>query len=132
MQQALTHIPDAQTNPAQLHRVNAWLAAQRGDVVDERRELALLVAADPAALTAVDRLAELAAKDGQPARAAELLRGRADIARALARYLKLHDRKQPIRDAVELARLAERLGRHFEARAFLAIANSEEPARSIQ
>jgi hypothetical protein len=33
-----------------------------------------LVAADPAAVTASDRLAELVEKDGQPARAAELLR----------------------------------------------------------
>jgi tetratricopeptide (TPR) repeat protein len=131
VKQALPHIPATEANPTQLHRVNAWLAAQRGDIAAERRELELLVAADPAAVTALDRLAELAEKDRQPARAAELLRERANIEQALARYLKLHDRKQPIRDAVELARLAERLGRRFEARVFLAIANSEEPARWI-
>ena len=72
VQQALTHLPAAESNPAQLHRLNAWLAAQRGDVATERRELELLVAADPADVTALDRLAELAEKDGQPARAAEL------------------------------------------------------------
>jgi thioredoxin-like negative regulator of GroEL len=132
VQQALTHIPATESNPAQVHRVNAWLAAQRGDVADERRELELWVAADPAAVAALDRLAEFAAKDSQPARAAELLRKKADIDRSLARYMKLHERKQPIRDAVKLARLAEQLGRRFEARVFLAIANSEEPARSIR
>lgn len=126
---ALTNIPTAQSNPAQLHRVRAWLAAQLGDVAAERRELELLVEADPAASTAFNRLAELAEKDGQPARAAELLRKKADIDLALTRYLKLHDRKQPIRNAVELARLAGQLGRRFEARVFLAIARSQETTR---
>jgi len=49
--------------------------------------------------------------------------------RLLARYRELHDRNQPFRDAVELARLAEQLGRRFEARAFLTIAILEDPAR---
>ena len=69
----MTHLPAAESNPAQLHRLNAWLAAKRGDVDTERRELERLLAADPADLTALDRLAQLAEKDGQPARAAELL-----------------------------------------------------------
>ncbi len=47
----------------------------------------------------------------------------------LARYRELHDRQQPFRDAVEAARLAEQLGRRFEARAFLTIAIEEEPTR---
>ena len=129
VKQALTHIPATHSNPAQLCRVNAWLAAQQGDVVAERQQLEFLVAADPAEATALDRLAELAAKDGQPVRAAEIQRKKADIGQALARYRKLHDRKQPIRDAVELARLAEQLGRRFEARVLHAIAASEETAR---
>ena len=44
-------------------------------------------------------------------------------------YRKLHDRKQPIRDAKELARLSEQLGRRFEARAFLTIAVADDPGR---
>jgi hypothetical protein len=43
--------------------------------------------------------------------------------------VKLHERGQPIRGAVEMARLAERLGRRFEARAFLIMAISEDPDR---
>jgi tetratricopeptide (TPR) repeat protein len=129
VKQSVTHVAASESNLALLYRVNAWLAAQQGDVAAERRQLELLAAADPAAATALDRLAELAKKDGQPARAAELLRKKADIDRALARYLKLQDRKQPVRDAVELARLAEQLGRRFEARVFRAIATSEETAR---
>jgi enediyne biosynthesis protein E4 len=127
--QALAHVPSTESNPALLCRVNAWLAAQLGDIAAERRELELLVAADPAAVSALDRLADLAKKDGQPARAAELLRQKTDINESLARYMKLYERKQPIRDAVKLARLAEQLGRRFEARVFLAIAKSQEQAR---
>jgi len=129
VQRAMTHLPAMESNPAGLHRLNAWLAAHRGDVATERGELELLVAADPADVTALARLAELAEKEGQRARAAELVRKQADIDRLLGRYRELHDRNQPFRDAVELARLAEQLGRRFEARVFLTIAILEDPAR---
>jgi tetratricopeptide (TPR) repeat protein len=126
--EALKHLSTTESNPAKVHRTTAWLAAHRGDVAAERQELELVVEADPADRTALDRLAALAQKDGQPARAAELLRQKAEVDRALARYIKLHDRKQPLRDAAELARLAKQLGRQFESRAFLVIANSDESA----
>jgi len=129
VKRAMTHLPAMESNPARFHRLNAWLADQRGDVATERRELELLVAADPADVTALARLAELAEKEDQRARAAELVHQKADIDRLLARYRELHDRHQPFRDAVEAARLAEQLGHRFEARAFLTIAMKEEPAR---
>jgi tetratricopeptide (TPR) repeat protein len=129
VQRAMTHLPALETNPAGLYRINAWLAGHRGDVATERRELELLVAADPADVTALGRLAELAEKEDQRARAAGLVNQKADVARLLARYRELHDRQQPFRDAVEAARVAEQLGRRFEARAFLTIAIMEEPAR---
>ena len=106
----MSHLPGNELSAASRHRTNAWLAAQHGDVAAETSELELLLAADPADMTALDRLAELAEKAHQPARAAELVRTKAEIARQLARYQKLNDRNQPIRDAEELARLAEALG----------------------
>jgi enediyne biosynthesis protein E4 len=130
VRQALLHLPAAESTEAQLHRLNAWLCSHRRDVEAERRELERLVAADPADLTALDRLARLTEKGGQPARAAELLRKKAEIERLRARYEKLYDRKQPIRDAVEMAHLAEQLGRVFEARVFLTLAISEDPDRA--
>jgi enediyne biosynthesis protein E4 len=129
VQEALAHLPAAESNPAQLHRLDAWLSSKRGDVETERRELERLLMADPADGAALDRLAQLAEKDGQPARAAELTRKKAEIDRLRTRYEKLYDRKQPIRDSVEMARLAEQLGREFEARAFLTMAISEDPKR---
>jgi enediyne biosynthesis protein E4 len=127
VQQAVTHLPAAESKPAQRHRLNAWLASKRGDVEAERRELKYLLVADPADLTAVDRLAQLAEKDRQPEEAAELRRKKSEISRLQARYEKLYERNQPIRDAMEMARLAERLGREFEARGFLTVAISNDP-----
>jgi tetratricopeptide (TPR) repeat protein len=129
VKQAMTHLPDWESSPVGLHRINAWLAVHEGDVAAERRELELLVGADPADIAAVDRLAELALKEGQHAQAAELIRKKAEVVRLRARYLTLHHRMQPIRDAAELASLAEQLGRRFEARAFLTVALSEDPGR---
>jgi len=130
VQQALAHVPTVESTPAQVHRLNAWLAAKQGDVVTERRELDRLVAADPTDRSALGRLAQLADENGQPARAAELLGQKAEIDRLLARYLELYERKQPIRDAIKMARLAEQLGRRFEARVFLTVAISDEPGRT--
>ena len=126
---AQIHWPDLKSTPAQLHSVNAWLANHRGDFAGERQELEALITVDPSKVTALGRLAELAERDGQPARAAEYRRKQGDVQRLLARSLKLNARKQPFRDAPELARIAEQLGRRFEARAFLTIALSDDPSR---
>ncbi len=127
--EALAHLPAEESTPAQLDRLKAWLSARRGDVASERRELEALVVADPADLKALDRLAQLAEQAGEPARAAELHLEQAEIQRLLARYDKLYDRTQPIRDAVEMAEIAQQLGRTFEAQVFLTLALAEDPER---
>ncbi len=130
VQQALKHLPARDTTPVQVHRVKAWLAAKYGDVDGERSELERLSLADPADMTALDRLAQLADKEGQPAQANNLRRKKAEIEGLRTRYEKLYDRNQPIRDAEEMASLAEQLGRMFETRVFLTVAISEEPERN--
>jgi enediyne biosynthesis protein E4 len=129
VRQAVAHLPSTESTPAQLHRLSAWLYSRRSDVESERRELERLVAVEPGDLTALDQLIRLAKKDGQLNRAAELGLKKAEIQRVRARYEKLYDRKQPIRDAVEMAQLAEQLGRWFEARAFLTLAIPADPKR---
>jgi thioredoxin-like negative regulator of GroEL len=129
VRQALQHLPAEDLTSTQVHRLKAWLAAKRADIAIERQELEHLLAEDPADRTALDRLAQLAERAGQPARAAEPMRKRAEIDRLRARYEKLYDRNQPIRDAEEMASLAEQLGRKFEARVFLTVTISEEPER---
>jgi len=129
VKQAMTHLPATESTPAQVHRLKAWFAANRGDDATERRELERLFEVDPADSKALERLGTLAAKDGQLAQAAALLGKKAEMNRLRARFEKLHNRKQPIRDAVEMAHLAEQLGRRFEARVFITLAISEDPDR---
>ncbi len=128
--QALEHLPADDSAPAQIHKLTAWIARQRGDLESERRALERLIEVDPADFSALDRLAELAEKAGQPERSAELGRQKNEIERLQARYQKLQARNQPTRDAEEMARLATRLGLGFEARAFLTIAVSANPRRN--
>jgi len=129
VQKALRHIPADATTPAQVDRLAVWLATHRGDVASERRALERLVADAPADLAAWDRRAELAGAAGQPAYAAELRRKKTELDQANERYQECYQRNQPLRDAAEMARLAEQLGRWFEARVFLTIAALVEPNR---
>jgi enediyne biosynthesis protein E4 len=130
VKQAMKHIPAAEASSAQIHRLCAWLCERGGDLGLESQQLQRLVAADPGDLTALDRLAELAEREGQPTLVGDLRRTKSTIERLRARYEKLFDRNQPVRDAEEMAQLAEELGRTFEARAFLSVEISEDPDRN--
>jgi enediyne biosynthesis protein E4 len=125
LQEALKHIPAVETSSAQVHRVCAWLFSERGDIAGERGQLEKLIDADPADRTAIDRLVQLAEHGGRTADAVELRRKAIKIDLIRTRYEQLHERKQPVRSAVEMSRLAQALGRRFEARAFLTLAIAE-------
>jgi enediyne biosynthesis protein E4 len=129
VREALKRVPASMSSQPQVHRIAAWLGSRQGDFAAERDELERLIAVDPSDLPSLTRLVELAEKDGQAAHAAELLRNKTEVIRLKDRYAKLHERQQPVRHAVEMARLAERLGRTFEARAFLTLAVAENPDR---
>jgi thioredoxin-like negative regulator of GroEL len=119
---ALEHLPASASTPAQVQRLAAWLAARGENVEVERRALERLVAVDPADSAAFERLAELADLGGEGSHAAELRSERAEIDLLKERYQQRYRRNQPLRDASEMARLAERLGRWFEAEVFLTVA----------
>ena len=130
VRQAISHLPVDDTSPnPEIYRLGAWFCARQGDNESERQELERLVAVDPADLTALLRLAQLTEMAGQSARARELRGRRAEMETLRARYEKLFDRNQPIRDAEEMAGIAKRLGRTFEARAFLTVEISEDKGR---
>ena len=95
----------------------------------ERRELLALLSTASADLVAMDRLAQLEEKRSQPVRAASLEGKKAEAETRRVRYLKLYEREQHVRDAEEMAGLAEQLGRIFEARVFLNLAAAQEPER---
>ena len=119
---ALSHLRDDHLAEARVWKILAWFAARRGDDDAGRRAWDRVVEADPGDLAALERLAELALKLGETPRAERLRRRKAELDRALNRYLDLFwltRRSDLARHAPEMARLAESLGRRFEARGFL-------------
>ena len=66
--------------------LRAWMAARRGDRQAERAALESKIALEPADSVAVERLADLAAQDGERERLAELRRRKAAIDAARLRY----------------------------------------------
>jgi thioredoxin-like negative regulator of GroEL len=120
---ALRHLPADPSAPAEIPRLSAWIASACGDVEAERRALTELVAAAPEDLDALDRL--LKSERGDREKVAALERRKAQVEADRARYRVLFRRNQPSRDAAEVARLAERLGRPFEATVFRNVAIAE-------
>jgi thioredoxin-like negative regulator of GroEL len=127
--EALEHLPADGATPARVHRLAAWFAARRGDAESERQALERLIAADPGDSAALDRLAELALRNGEAARAAELRSKKAALDPLRSRYQELFLCIQPVRNAMEMTRIAEQLGRFFEARAFATLAVATDPDR---
>ncbi len=126
VRQALTHLPVEDSTPGQVQRLTAWLAAYRGDLDSERRALECLIAINPCDFETLDRMIAIAQNEGEADRAEELRRQKIEIDRLLARYDKLYKRNQTIRDAAEMASLAEKLGQPFEAKVLQTIAFATE------
>ncbi len=127
---ALTHLPAELATPAEVHRLSAWMASGCGDMERERHELAALVAEAPEDFEALERLEKLEQQQSAKTAAGEPRRRRVEIERDQLRYRELYRRNQPARDALKMARLAERLGHRFEAILFLTAAMAEEPDRA--
>ena len=128
--EAMTHLPAAGESSARVDELRAWLVGHRGDFGAEREALERVVAADPAAISAIERLAEFAARDGDAEAAAQLRRRKGSLDEALHQYRARFRSGNLDRDAPEMAQLAETLGRHFEARALRTIAGLPEPVGS--
>ncbi len=129
---AMGHLPAANASPICVRRLAAWLAAhgRQNHPEVKRRGIERLVELDPSDASAVDRLAGLVGAEPSSSRLAEVRRRVDETCRLEARYRELHHRNQPIRDAAELGRLAWRLGRPFEAEAFLTLAVAADPDRT--
>jgi tetratricopeptide (TPR) repeat protein len=117
VRRALTHLPARRFTETEVRELRAWLARQSNEPRAERRELEALAELDPAAPGALERLAELDTRDGRTDRVVERRLRKAELDRARERYHRLFeepDNRLPPR-AVEMACLAESLGRYDEA-----------------
>jgi enediyne biosynthesis protein E4 len=126
-EEALTHLPPDGWNPAQAAKLLAWFAARLGAPAAEQKALERLLAVDPTDFAGRDRLIDLLVKKGQTDAAKRERLSKNQVASLQARYRTLFNRNQPRRDAVEMGHLAQKLGRTFEARAFLSLALAFAP-----
>ncbi|WP_152054050.1 FG-GAP-like repeat-containing protein [Tautonia marina] len=127
---ALRHLGPEQIDPAERLTVRSWFAEQAGDTQAERTALDRLVALDPGATRALDRLARLAHGAGETERATRSSERKAAVARNLERYrwrLQDPESQRPADQAVVMTRLAESLGLEAEARAWCALALQGSP-----
>ena len=127
---ALARIPaDRVRSPERLF-LRAWFAAHRNDPNGERDRPRATHRGRSRQHPALDRLATLALQAGQLDRAAAFRRRQEETHRdkELYRRLLLEDRAPiPPDELHDRARLAERLGRWFEARGWLTLALEHDP-----
>jgi tetratricopeptide (TPR) repeat protein len=126
---AARHLPAGWLPVGEVAALRAWFASRSGDSETERRALEALLAERPADTAALERLAVLAVASVKPERAAEYRRRKNELDRLKDRYRQaLHLPPRP-GDEERLARLAEALGRRFEAHGWWSLARPGGPAR---
>jgi hypothetical protein len=125
---AAAHLPAQNFTQARVLELRAWMAARSGDRQAERSALESMIALEPANSVAVERMADLAAQDGQKERLAELRRRKQAIETQRECYRQLITPPERAARAAELARAAEAVDRRFEAKAWWRIALEREPA----
>ena len=110
--------------------LRAWFARARHDKVDERRFLEQLIAIDPGQPSALTRLAELAQDAGEVREAKRLRQQKAELDLAFDRFNRLYREDKYVEHLDELAKLAEQLGRRFEARSFWELVQLQTPSNT--
>ncbi len=120
--ETLRHVPTDRVAPDRRLEIRAWLAAQSGDARAEEEALNRALVRVPGDLRRLARLAELAALAGRTDQVAEFRRRKAEIDRAADAYRRVLFTLVPTDRFDELGRLAETLGRWFEARGWWTLA----------
>jgi thioredoxin-like negative regulator of GroEL len=127
---AADHVPAGALDDGQIHELRAWFARQRRDDATERQAIEQMVASNPGQTAALARLAELLARAGLVEKSAAVRRRKDEIDAVLDRYARLYREDRFSDHLPELASLAERLGRSFEARAFRELVAAREPGNT--
>jgi enediyne biosynthesis protein E4 len=128
--EALGNLPPDSVSPEEVLTVRAWFAARSGDQKREREALERLLEHAPGQAQAVERLAELELLAGRPERAARLRERKTELDRAKIHYEMLVTKPsaEAVHHSVEMARLAEVLGRTFEARSLWSVTVERSPS----
>ena len=126
---ALSHLPADALSPAEVLELRAWAASRLGERTQEQSALEQWVDLDPGASQALERLTHLALEGRKPERAAELRRRKAALDASRERYRQLLAVEPRMGTEEELGRIAEALGRWFEARGWYMLAMRRGPSR---
>jgi tetratricopeptide (TPR) repeat protein len=129
VRRALAHVSPDQVTPTEVLSLRAWFARRAGDTDGERRALEEIIGSDPCALSAMESLAELLFRTGQPERAKQVRARRGALERTLDWYMVNIFPANRLEHAVELARAAEVVGRLFEAGCWWELA-AEQPSHA--
>ena len=116
--------------PEALLSTRAWLAARLGDVRAEQDAVTRWLERVPGELTALDRLIALKTQAGRAEEVVALRRRKAELDRASDDYRRTLVERVPVGQFAELGRLAETLGRWFEARGWWTLALRESAPRT--
>jgi hypothetical protein len=126
LERAVRHLPPDRLGPAEVLDLQAWFAARAGDLDRERRAHEELLAREPGSLRSMDRLATIALLAGRRDEANRLRQRQAMLTDLKYRYQTLlQDLRAPT--IPEVARMAEQLGRSFEAYALWTLAAKANP-----
>jgi tetratricopeptide (TPR) repeat protein len=125
---AAGRLPAAGLTKSRVLALRAWLAARTGDRRAERAALDELLALEPGDIAALERLADLAAQDGDQRRVAKLRRRKGDLENATDHYKQLVNRPELAPLAAELARAAEAIGRRYDAKTWWQLAARRDPS----
>jgi tetratricopeptide (TPR) repeat protein len=126
--QALPHLGAEPFEASEVLALGAWFAARAGAPERERRALAELVRQAPSSIRAIERLAALVQQAGRHEEASRLRAQKSQLDEVMNHYAERLFKPDPAKDAPDLARWAEALGRHFEAKCWWSIAVRRKPA----
>jgi enediyne biosynthesis protein E4 len=127
---ALGHIPADRLSPDEVRGLLVWFFAHRNDPQSEMNALEEQLKHEPDRPTALARLAVLAYEAGDQARSRALRQRKTEleVLRQAYRRLLIVDHEQfAFSDLEQLAGLAEKLGRWFEAQGWWALAVEHSP-----
>jgi predicted Zn-dependent protease len=124
---ALVHVAADTVDERIALTICAWFARSLHDPARERVYLERLTSTMPGQTSAIARLAELALQEGNADLADSLGKKKSELDQALDRFIRLYREDQYGAHLEELAALAEKLGRQFEARSFWELVRLRSP-----